>query len=299
MSKNYLPSKIFIIRFVALIAIVGVAFGVYKLALYYKNRPQKVSTTQPQVLSVSSIVQKDSNGNGIPDWEEELWGLDPTKNGDTNKAYILAQQKAVNDQTGQNTVANTDVGNVSTSTQNDALSAEFFALILSLQQSGNTSDATIQSMTDALGKTIIPKPITDAYTPTMQTIISTATKTQTTAYFKTLQDLLTTYTNKNMGKELTFISQGLQNKDPQALALAANVGLAYRGFAKDLIKVPVPSADATTILSLCNDYDKIGQSVEGMSQVLQDPIIGMQSLINYKKYNDAAQTDAQALSQNS
>jgi len=298
MNKSYLPSKQFVVRILALLVIAGVILGIYYLVLYFKNRPKKTAATTPQTLLVSDIIQKDSNNNGIPDWEEVLWGLDPTKDGDANKTYIEAQKKALDSTPTNNSIADTDTGPI-TSQQNDALSAEFFALILSLQQSGQIDNSAIQSMSDALGKTIIPQPIPDKYISTAQKIIPNATKPEVTAYFNSFEKLFTTYTNdKKMGKELSFISSGISTKDPQALGLAGQIGTSYEDFASDLIKIPVPNTIAPQILSLVNDYDKIGQSVKGMAQALQDPIVGMQSLINYKKYNDAAEADANNLPQN-
>lgn len=129
----------------------------------------------------------------------------------------------------------------------------------------------------------------------MQIIIQSPTKTQTTQYFKSLQTLLNAYAKKNVGQELTFILQGVQNKDPKATAIASEIGQSYQDFAKDLIKIPVPSTFSGAVLGIANDYSKIGQTVEGMSNILIDPIVAMRSLISYKKYNDMLSSEVKKL----
>ncbi len=52
------------------------------------------------------------------------------------------------------------------------------------------------------------------------------------------------------------------------------------------MKIPVPNDLTTTHLAIANDYEKVGQSVNGLSQLLDEPIVGMKALINYKKYTD-------------
>jgi hypothetical protein len=296
MNTKYLPSKQFIVRLGTLLVLVGVLFGLYKLSIYFKNRPKASLATQKNVL-VKDIVQKDSNGNGIADWEETLWGLDPTKDGQGNKDIIQAKKATLNQSTTASTKDITTPTSLS-STQNDALSAEFFTLIMSLQDSGDINSSSIKSISDALGKTIVPDPIADTYTAKMQIVVANPTKSQTLDYFKGFKVLLDTYTAKKMGQELTFITQGIQNKDPKALQYAVGIAQAYHDFARDLMKLKVPSTIAPVALSMANDYEKIGQSIEGMSQILQDPIIGMRSLISYKQYDDAAAADIEKLPDN-
>lgn len=88
----------------------------------------------------------------------------------------------------------------------------------------------------------------------------------------------------------------MSTEDPQAFIEAEAVASAYRAFAKELIKIQVPTPLSTTHLSLANNYEKVAQSIEGMSQMLTDPMIGMKAIINYKKYTDALVSDIETLS---
>lgn len=275
-DKKYLPSKEFTARLIILAILFIVIFGIYEITMYFKNRSQRGGETP---LIVKNIVQKDSNNNGIADWEESLWGLDPTKNGQANKELILAKQQTL----AQNTNA-TQIGASGTSAENELLAKQFFAVIMSLQQSGNLTDNSMQSVVDTVGNQVKATPLPDTYTTAMIKAIPN-TDTSMTSYKAALKALFLRYQDKNIGDELSFMAAALKNNDPQAVQATVDVGYAYEAFAKELVHLPTPTTILPTILTLANDYDKTGQSLIGLSTILTDPILGMRSLMNYQKYN--------------
>ncbi len=279
MDRKYLPSKQFVARLIILVGLSIVIFGIYSLAQYIKNRPHKNSATP---LIVKDVVQKDSNNNGIADWEETLWGLNPLINGTENKEYIIAKRKTL---TETNTKEGTTDTGSGTSTENQVLAKQFFAVIMSLQESGNLNDQSLQSVVDAIGNKIVAKPIPDIYTKSMVQQVP-STKDTATAYIEALQNLFSKYKDKNIGDELTFIAGAIKNNDPHALLIVADIAVSYESLGKELIKIPTPTVAIDTQLALANDYEKTGKSLEGLTHILTDPIIGMQALINYIKYND-------------
>jgi hypothetical protein len=289
MDKKYLPSKIFIIRVVLIFTIVIIVFGVSKIYTYFKNRPTK--KTPIKITTVAERIQKDSNNNGIPDFEEYLWGLDPTKNGPENKEFILAKKKDLI-QSGDMTPADSS----KPPTDNDVLSQQFFAAIVSLQQTGDLNQESMNSITQAVGKNVEAIPIPDFYTNSVLTIQSDSTVANAN-YRKALSKLVAKYADSDIGSELTIIIQGLNNKDPQALYAATTIADAYQSFGKELIKIPVPKSLSTTVLSAANNYEKTGQTIKDLAKILSDPIIGMKALINYKKYNDALASDLEKISE--
>jgi hypothetical protein len=284
--NKYLPSKQFIARIIIILIIALLGWGIYQIPrLFRKNKNANIA---PTTLQVKDLIQKDSNNNGIADWEEGLWGLDPTTNGPSNKEFILAKRLALA-KDNANVVEN---GGVATS-ENDTLSREVFALILSLQQSGSLNAESMKSISESVGQNIEPKDIPDIYTKDMIKIGGTESE-----YYIAFKNLVEKYQDKNMGSELSYVAQGLENKDPQALYAAKTVAVFYREMGQALIKIPTPVSLATTNLSLANNYEKVAQTIEGFSNVLNDQIAGMRSLINYKKYSDKIVADITKLSDN-
>ncbi len=287
--QEYLPSKQFTARVIMVAILLLLALGVYKISSFFKARLGQKSQTA--LIVKSDVIQKDSNGNGIPDWEESLWGLDPKVDGVANKEFIMAKRETL---AKENIVSNNDNQPLP---ENEILSREFFAIIMSLQESGNLDETSMKSVADTIGEKITAVPIKDIYTKDMLSTIKSNPAT-TSAYYDELLKLMNTSEEKDIGKELTFISVGLTNSDQNALGEAGAIASAYRSFGKDLMKIQVPNTLSLIHLSLANNYEKVAQSIEGMVQMLVDPIIGMKAIINYKKYSDALVSDMDTFSKN-
>lgn len=287
--KNYLPSKKFITIIVFIVILIILFFSIKGIISFFKNR--KIINNGPAQITVGEIVQKDANGNGISDWEEYLWGLDPNKDGKENKAYITAQKEAL----AQNNIMPA-IDNSEKITENEALSRQFFATIVSLQQTGELNDESMQSITGAIGETVKTTDIPDVYTLNMLTVQNDSLIANK-AYFDELAKLVEKYMGSDIGSELTFIIQGLNNQDPQALYAAKTVAIAYQSFGKELLNIPVPRAIAPIHLSAANNYEKTGQSIIKLTSMLTDPIIGMQAILNYKKYNDELGNDLEKITE--
>jgi len=289
--KKYLPSKQFTFNILVIVLLVAIFFlGKWGISLWKNRKVGKEVNVIP--ITVGSIVQKDGNNNGIADWEESMiWGLDPNKNGPENKEFILTKKKAL-EQNGD--IKNN--GDQSKIGEGEMLSRQFFATILSLQQTGSLDDSAMKSISESIGQEIKTAPIPDTYTGGMITIRSDSQESKA-AYFDNFGELVSKYEGRDIGSELVIIAQGIVNNDPQAIYSATSIAAAYREFGQNLIKIPVPSSAASAHLNLANDYEKTAQSIEGLTQVISDPIIGMRAVLNYKKYSDALVSDLDKLSQ--
>lgn len=279
--KEYLPSRQFINRLLILAILCGVVFSVYKIFIFINKKYFHKEMNSSLVLSTGGNIQKDSNGNGIPDWEESLWGLDPGKNGNENKTIIENKKSAlrrVNDFKNESLDKNIS--------EDEATSREFFAALMSLEQSGNLDDNALQTVVETMGEKVIASPINDIYKE-KDLVIKDATPENLNTYYKSLNAVLLKYQDKNIGDELTFISQGIANNDRNAMRITLNVANSYRSLGKELLKIPVPSDFAKNHLNMANNYEKTAESIEGMTKVLDEPLSGMKALVNYKKYNDA------------
>ena len=289
--NKYLPSKKFISILLIIVIFIALFFAIKgSILLIRKNKVAKQNGEITEV-TVGSVIQKDSNNNGIADWEEYLWGLNPSKNGPENKELILSKKKTLTDN-GLITMSD-DSKDIS---DNEILSREFFATIMSLQQTGDLNEESIKSVSNAIGQKIEVMAIPNIYTENMLTIKADSLDAKV-EYFGEFMNLVDKYKDRDIGKELTLISQGIGNNDQQALYAATTVSDAYRDFGRELIKIPVPKSASMFHLSLANNYEKTAQSIEGLTKVLTDPITGMRAIISYKKYNDALLSDIDKLSQ--
>lgn len=285
--KRYLPSRKFLAIVLIIVIFISLYFAGKGVISWYKNRKMAKGDNLVEV-TIGGVIQKDSNDNGIADYEEYLWGLDPRKNGAKNREFILAKKKELT----ENGIINPDESAI---TENDALSREFFAAIISLQQTGDLNEESMKSVSESLGKNIVAVPIDDRYISSMLTVVNSSGVANQT-YRQALGDLITKYESANIGSELTFVIQGISNKDPQALFAAKTVADAYISFSKDLIKIPVPRSLISEHLNMANNYEKTGQTINDLAQTLTDPIVGMRAITNYKKYSDLLASDLEKLS---
>ena len=287
--KKYLPSEKFMAIVLIIVIFITIFFSIKGIVTFFKNR--KADKNKPTQITIKEMIQKDGNDNGIPDWEEYLWGLDPNKNGAQNKEFILSKKGAAAQNGGI-----VPLDDSAAITENDMLSRQFFAAIVSLQQTGELNQESLQSISDAVGQKIDTVPIVDIYNKNMLTIENDSTKVNED-YLDSFNSLVVKYENADIGSELILISQGIGSNDPQALSAAQSVANAYKAFGNDLVKVPVPNSIYALHLSLANNYDKTGKSIEGLTKTLTDPIIGMRAILEYKEYSDALVSDINKLSE--
>lgn len=274
-NKKYLPSEKFIIRIV--IIIIGITFvlGIYELSRFLINKIKKEGRQSIKSLLISDQIEKDSNNNGIPDWEESLWGLDPKKNGRENREIILDKKSALSP----------SQKNISVS-DNEMLAREFFAVISSLTEEGNIDNVTLEEINSGVSKTIEPPILPDVFTRDMVNIVED-TPANIDIYLEKLISITKKYEESDdVGKELVFISQGILNQSEEAMYAAKLVSNSYQLLGIDILNIPTPTSIVNISLEIANICYKQSISINGMSQTIEDPIIGMQSLLNYKKYHD-------------
>lgn len=279
--KKYLPSKKFISYILTILIIVILFFAVKEGISALKNR--KIFDNDGNVVqtTVTSLVQKDSNNNGIEDWEEYIWGLDPTKDGEKNKNFIFEKKKELE----KEGLISTEEEKEQRTTQNALLTRQLLATILTLQQEGEADEETLNSLSEVIGQEIKPTPISDIYTKDML-IISNDSEASKTKYLEEWRKVASKYTESDIGEELIIIAQGIVNNDKQAMFAVKSIAEVYRNYGKDLANIHIPTTMLDTHLELVNNYEKNAISIEEMTNLVDDPIVGMRGLLNYKKYND-------------
>lgn len=271
--KRYLPSPEFTRKVVVLFVLAIIIFIIAKVIPAVKNKINQ--NNLEKTLMVKDLVVQDQNKNGIQDWEEALWGLDPSTDGPSNREYILAKKQLLN----KDTLPEGEL------TEDDKMAREFFALVVSLQQSGNLNDASMKALAESISGKITSAEIPDIYDDKSITAITT-TPASIKTYYTALQKLNTKYKDKDIGGELALIGQAIANNDGQALRIAILTATDYRNFGKDLLAIQVPTSLVVLHLELANNYEKNAQSLESMSPMLDNPVAGMSAITKYKKYND-------------
>ena len=277
--SRFLPSKKFItfisacILIVLLVFVVSSHFGTNNKFVRSKN-----GIMLSQSSTVGDLVTQDSNSNGIPDWEESLWGLDPKGDGLANKKIIDAKKL----QNGVTT--NTNTTNEQNLTETDRFVRQFLSTVIALQQSGNLTTEAVANMTASVNEDLDQKraPAITYSTDNLQIVSDTP---QNKKDFATkLYKILTKYSNSGLGTEFTIINGSLQSGTNQiSLNELAPIAQAYSGFAADITQLKVPSGASDDVVALANASAQISYAINLTGKIYGDAMSGVVGVDEYVK----------------
>jgi len=285
--KKYLPSKkftYFILTFIGLgvfiFIISTLLFG--KSSFLSKENKNKLAT---QKLTINELLQKDSDGDGVMDWEEGLWGTDPnnikTFNGTPDAEYVKSKREALQTP-GENGLDNNSLS------ETDKFAQQFFASIAALKQNGQVDANTIKNISTSLGQTIVDSTIIDKYSNSDAKISANDDATRQKTYYTTIKKLFETYTKKGIGDEAeitgTLASSSITTEEKTKYTnQLSQIADAYQEYAQKVIGTQVPGSLVSYHLAIANNANNTGIAVRNMSKVTDDPIVGLSGLSQYQK----------------
>ncbi|MEO5646308.1 MAG: hypothetical protein ABIO57_00870 [Candidatus Paceibacterota bacterium] len=267
------PSKQFLIRG-------GIAIGVIAIILvvqtnwFYNifHKTKKATKADIGNLSISDLTSKDSNGNGIPDWEEKLWGLDPTvlyTNGKTNEQIIKEKKLAL---------GITDTSTGAPQNETDAIAQKLFSITTALSQNDAIDDTALQSVADQLGSSVNVDSISNKYS--LKNIHTVPTSTASLKTYRTAVAKIINKYNLEQG-DITIIVQAAETGDYSQLPQLTPIGDAYTAMAKELVAIKVPVGVAQYHLDMINSFTGVATSF-GYLQQMEDN--GTQALVGVALY---------------
>ncbi len=272
-SDSYRPSKQFLKRGAIAISIVLVILVVqtsWFRALFNKKPLSPVAS-----MTVGDIVTEDTNGNGIPNWEEELWGLDPTTiytGGVSNKEIIESKRAAL----GIQSTSEADLDDT------DRIARQLFTLTSALGQSDEVDSATLQSIAATLGDSVDIKAVSNIYTlKDVQTSQTTTANLQT--YTTTLKKTLSKYDATT--PDIEVLAMALENEDASGLPQLAQSATTYQKLAKDLVAMRTPLGLAQDHLALANSFAGIATSLIYMTELNDNSLKALVGVAIYKNYS--------------
>ncbi len=280
--NKYLPSKKFTIWMGIGIAVIAGVFLISRFSTASRFISEK--KLRAEKVTLNDLWQKDTDGDGVMDWEEGLWGTDVNKavtfDGEPDSSYIRKRREAL--------PAGDTAGMEGTETEKFA--QEFFTSFVALKQNGQFDEKTINNLYGSIGEKIADPSLLDRYTSN-NVKLSEETGVQAQAkYYDTLQGLFEKYAEAGIGDELeavsgditTYSSTGETNSESRLSGIAD----AYQEFASKMSEMSVPSSLVSHHLKIMNDANNTGVAVRNMEKMVTDPIIGLSGLSQYQKYSD-------------
>jgi hypothetical protein len=250
-----------------------------------------------------SYAAKDSDNDGLPDWEEALYGTDPTNphsvnanvtDGDAVSQGLVKPKFASATSTPISASAIPGVSAAPT-TVTDQFARALFSQYLSQHTSVTPTPDEIatfveQGVSDLSNQQTAP----DAFNAGQVHVVGTGSDALV-SYAAQAESTMAKNTVSSDKNEIEYFGDVVEKNDLTALPKIKKIGAAYTTLAKAYIAIPVPKEAAVPHLAVANAMARIGGDITDMSTMTEDPLRAYLGLAKYEKDVPALQSALAAL----
>ena len=259
------------------------------MLLFIKNKSKfENSLLEPGLVTgeetLAEVVNKDTDGDGVLNWEEGLWGTDPTKkdtnNDGTEDGGEIARLKTEYVAEGEDGATTTEEN----LTQTDKFSRELFTTIVSLNQAGEVDQATADKLGESLVeqmKNYAPKRI--FLISEIKTIEDNSAEAMQT-YITTIDSINKKYPQSNNVVDILeeFVGNG-EVDNVAALSKLDPIMEQSLNVINELVKMSVPSDLSILHLEMVNTLEQIAENLNDIQLFDIDPIVSMGAISQYEE----------------
>jgi hypothetical protein len=282
-----MPSKKILLTILVCASLLG-------FSLAYKNYQK----SQNQVLQnvayspVPTIEEKDSDGDGLKDWEEIIYGTDPNKVDTNNNGIDDKKEVASKSETKESSLLpKLDITKDKNLTETDKLTRSIFYDYLTAKSNNQVTSAYIDDLSKRAASDIVSirPPQIELYTKKDLKIISGNITNQT--LIKYGNDFIAAEKVYRVdANELSF--SGISDaEDPAFYNWAIKNTLYYDKASKAYLSIEVPPEFVDIHLSIVNSLKKESSDFKILSNLAKDPIPALSALKRigdgYKTLNSA------------
>jgi hypothetical protein len=264
-----------------------VALFLIKNGLIFKNTAILGINKQANGLTygdatVADLVNKDTDGDGVLDWEEPLWDLDPTKK---ETVAGIPDSTTVSKLKGEQGISSyTDAENSENLTETDKFSRELFSSVAALTQSGTLDQAAIDKISDSLSDNIKNSTPRKIYLLSDLKITKDESLKSVQNYRNALMDLQNKYPDKgNVFDILKKFTADENNLDPAVLVELDPIIDQTQKTINALVKISVPQSIASFDLDFLNAHERILENEQDIKLFETDPVVTMGALSQFEK----------------
>lgn len=239
-------------------------------------------------VAVGDLINKDTDKDGILDWEEPFWGLDPTTTETTPgmpDSSVVAKLKAEG-----KSIPSEDPSlaeNEENLTETDKFARELFSTVASLNQNGAMDEATAEEISNSLIEKMKNSAPGKVFTLSDIKTTSDNSAPAIEKYVKLVNTLDNNLIKKYPAKG--SVSEILQkfvidenNVDVTILKdLDPNIKQAKEGV-NEMLKISAPSDLAQIHLDMINATERIMENLLDFQLFETDPIIAMKGMSKYE-----------------
>lgn len=244
-----------------------------------------MSKEKGELLVVQDITLKDTDGDGVVDWEERLWGTDPNKSdtdGDGTPDGVEVEAMRGTNDTEDGKSPNKEPGEIN---QTEQFARESMSTIIALNDSGALDAKTNTEISNKMYEFI--ENLHEVPQITRNDIkLSTNSRADVGGYVGTLATIL----NKNMPKNDTaiyIVGKAIQNNDFRDIKKLDPIQLGYKNTAEKLKATPVPPQFMEAHINFINALTAVSVGVNALQKVESDPVVALSAILKLDKSYDA------------
>jgi hypothetical protein len=232
--------------------------------------------------TIGELVNTDTDGDSIPDWEENLYGTDPTKK-ETTPGILDSEaidKLKIAGTDGQEIAKNNYVDEQSL-TKTDEFSRELFATIAA---TGQTMDQeTVDKISSSLAKNIQNSGPRKIFVLADITIIKDDSVQAVKKYNDTMNSIQTKYPIKGsvIGILQKFLGDGT-NVNASALKELDAIVKPSEDTINAILKVSVPQSLSALHLNFLNGLERVMENLNDIQLYETDPVVAMGAISNYE-----------------
>lgn len=275
--------------------------GVYALARGVESPPVAQASTESALLQ--AIATKDSNGDGLPDWEKSLYGI-PTTGTTTDYFHLgmtdgeaVARGLIVPIAVADVPVAASSSASASSDglppapkegTLTAAFAKTFFTLFVAAKQASGGADLSESEMNDvatqALSSLGTAMTVAPDFKSEKDLTVQGSGADALKEFAANAEAILMKNTSTAKKSELLYLDDAVEKNDGTALSAISAIAKQYRDSAVGIAMLPVPAELAKADLELVNAMMRTSQIAVDFTKVNDDPLATVLAL---KQYPDA------------
>lgn len=251
--------------------------GAYALSGPLPFTTPKVDAQSSEEL-LKAYALKDSDSDGLKDWEEELYGTDP-QNAHSHQADLTDGEVVAKGILTPKSVAPSepDLNFPGTPAAPSSLTERFSQkfvgqYLLTRGTNPPTDEEMLRFVTSAVNELAAQATSTPTYTATDAIVISENTHETFTSYAINAEAAITSVAVKSGKTELAYLQEALENNDNSALEKLKEIADGYKAMAKALMNVPVPSSLLPEHVALANSFMYMSDATRDLTVFSDDPI---------------------------
>lgn len=280
-KQSYMPSKKFI-KFMSVIIFAGFLLWGSSRVFGGKETFKKSAEVDTPLLDEDNFYQRDSDSDGVYDWEEALWGLDP-KSKDTNKDgvsdgdSVASEKRAIQE---KNNFSSEDFSG-SNLNQTEIFARQMFSAASLAKQQGGLGAESLDAFSKSVDKSLSEVKIEDPFALKdikLEVVEPKIYKAELSAAFLKFAEV---ESEKNELESLYRFANGDVSAGAEIEARAS----AYNALVRDLLSIETPHNAAGIQLGLANNSAKLAIAFLNMGHLEDDPLLAVIGFSQYEEYS--------------